>query len=96
MASMIRCLTHGWGPPVDVSSTGRSFWVPFRGNHLSAATFSGFVSSQIDSLRAASVIDVATPTVRALTPLLLNPLGVVIRPSDRARARASLDIDLSS
>ena len=86
---MIRCLTHGWAPPVDLSTADPQFWTPYRGNHLSASVFSGFVSSQLDTLAAARAIDPATP-------LLLNPLEVVIRPTDRARARLTLDTDLSS
>ena len=96
MSSMIRCITHGWAPPVDLTTAGPQFWTPYRGNHLSASIFPGFVSSQVDTLSAAHAIDPATPLLRAVTPLLLNPLGVVIRPSDRARARLTLDTDLSS
>jgi hypothetical protein len=96
MSSMIRCITHGWAPPVDLSTAGPQFWTPYRGNHLSASIFPGFVSSQVDTLSEARAIDPATPLLRAVTPLLLNPLGVVIRPSDRARARLTLDTDLSS
>ena len=96
MSTMIRCITHGWAPPVDLSTAGPQFWTPYRGNHLSASIFPGFVSSQIDNLAAARAIYPATPLLRAITPLLLNPLGVVIRPSDQARARLTLDTDLSS
>lgn len=96
MLTMVRYLTHGWAPPVDLSAAGSQFWVPFRGNHLSASIFPGFISSQLDTLTAARTIDAATPLLRAVTPFLLNPLGVVIRPSARTRARFMFDTDLSS
>jgi len=64
MSTMIRCLTHGWAPPVDLSTADPQFWTPYRGNHLSASVFSGFVSSQLDTLAAARAIDPATPLLQ--------------------------------
>ena len=94
MAPMI---SHGWAPPLDLSTaTGSTFWTPFRGNHLSASSFPGFVSSQVSTLLSSGVVSEASDIFRAYSPLLLNPLGVVFRPSDRARARACRHSEISS
>ena len=78
MATMIQCLSHGWAPPVDLSAAaGSSFWTRFRGNHLSASLFPGFVSSQVSTLLASGVVSEASEIFCTYSPLLLNPLGVV-------------------
>ena len=94
MASMVHCLTHGWAPPQSTCrQQGAIFGSLSREPSLGCHVLR-FVSSQLSTLRAASVVDFANPTIRTLTPHLLDPLSVVICPSDRARTR--LDINLSS
>ena len=63
---------------------------------MSASSFPDFVSSQVSSLLASGVVSEASEIFRAYSPLLLNPLGVVFRPSDRARARIRLRAELAS
>ena len=76
MATMIRCLSHGWAPPVDLSTAaGASFWTPFRGNHLSASSFPGFVSSQVSALLSSNVVSPASDMCLAYSPLLITPLA---------------------
>ena len=56
----------------------------------------GFVSSQVSTLLASGVVSEASDIFRAYSPLLLNPLGVVFRPSDRAQARIRLRAEIAS
>ena len=42
MYLLVQCLSHGWAPPVDLSTTaGSSFWTPFRGNDATSDLASG-------------------------------------------------------
>ena len=45
---------------------------------------------------SSGVVSPASDMFLAYSPLLINPLGVVFRPSDRARARALLQAEMAS
>lgn len=85
-STMLRCVTHGWHPPCDYASITPKYRT--RGNYPTVALFDGSARKEFEDMRANGVL---IPTTR---PRLVNPMGIVLKNSDKMRARVLVQVNV--
>ena len=86
--AMLRCLTHGWRPPLPSRLPRPRYRT--NGNYPSLAQFPDSVAREMDEMIAHGVL--RPPDTRQ--PGLTHPMGAQIKNSDKIRARVLANIDI--
>ena len=87
-SQMVKCIEFGWNPPVNRSAIVPRYAAPVGDNYASIELYSVSTGNEFDSMRQHGVIEAC----RGVTPGIINPLGSVIKGSDKTRAQVLTDI----
>jgi hypothetical protein len=85
-STMLRCITHGWHPPCDYHAVTPKYYT--RGNYPSVELYAASARKELDDMVANGVL---IPTA---TPKIVNPMGAILKNSDRVRARVLVGVDI--
>jgi len=93
-SGMLKCVTHGWKPPLDSGSILPRFNLANSPKVKLFETqvrteFENMISNNVVAPIPRSVIDIES------SPLYINPIGAVIKNSDIHRARALVGVEVS-
>lgn len=92
-STMLRCVTHGWDPPVDLALLHPRYRV--NGNYPAVRLYSASVTKEIDDMltHGVAIPFLGRPSSCTL-PTIFHPLGAVLKNSDRMRAKVLVGIDV--
>lgn len=87
---LLPCISHGWLPYFDKEE----FIPPYSvsGNYKSTDSYSESINKEVLTMLANNVIRPCT----AVDGQIVNPIGAVVKNSDKARAKAMFDLPLNS
>lgn len=80
-STMLKCITHGWHPPCRYQEIVPKYYT--NGNYPSVALYDSSARKEFDDMVANHVLIPTRPSNVAV----LNPLGIVIKNSDKMRAK---------
>lgn len=86
-ARMMRCITHGWHPPCDYTRIAPVYHT--TGNYPSVTRYSVSAAKELQDMLDNQVL---IECIR--TPRVVNPLGAILKNSDRMRARVLVGIEV--
>lgn len=84
---MLRCITHGWHPPCDYANIAPVYRC--QGNYPSVARYALSADKELQDMIDNQVL---LPCLRP--PRILNPLGAILKNSDRMRARVLVGVEV--
>jgi len=92
-ATMLRCITHGWDPPINEATIVAKYAV--RGNYPATRLFADSVRSELDDMLQQQVLlPVLTDPSRWSQPPHISPLGCVLKNSDIMRAKVLVGVHI--
>ena len=87
-SSMLRCITHGWHPPCNYAAITPKYAT--HGNYPSVALFQTSAAKEFQDMVTHQVVIPCS----LQRPVLVNPLGAILKNSDKMRAKVLVGITI--
>ena len=85
-STMLRCITHGWHPPCDYAQVSPVYHT--RGNYPSVTLYGDSAAKELADMVNNGVL------VPCRHPRIINPLGAILKNSDKIRARVLVGVNI--